>query len=199
MKFRVIFLLLSISMQLAIVSANAAPIPTETLSKIEAKAAADFPNDYSKQQNVIKAQINAYKGIKGYKNRNLSGKLLEQIKMMAEQEFPSDYVARLSKINQLVKAYIKLDHLTTRSFTGGISKCKNLRWRVAGKGGREFYYWGTLAPGSADVIYLIVRGDVGLISRSFGFPKPDGTWELSIRGDYSVGRTRKEQFRCERY
>ena len=35
-------------------------IPNETLLQIEAKAAADFPNDYSKQENVIKAQTKAF-------------------------------------------------------------------------------------------------------------------------------------------
>jgi hypothetical protein len=61
------------------------------------------------------------------------------------------------------------------------------------------YYWGTLEPESADAIYLIVRSNVGLIGQNFGFPKHDGTWEISIWGDYSMGTTRREEFHCEKY
>ncbi len=199
MKFVIFLFLLSISIQSTSVYATDGLISKENLLKIEAKAVVDFPNDYSKQEDVIKAQTTAYKEIKNYKNKNLSANLLEKIKILAEQEFPSDYVAQFSKINQLVNSYIKLGQLSTHSFTGGIMKCKNLRWRVAGKSSREYYYWGALAPGSADVIYLIVRSNLGLIGQNFGFPKPDGTWEISIWGNYSVGTIRTEKFRCERY
>ena len=199
MKIPVFLLLLSISMQSTSICAADKKIPKDTLLKIEAKAAIDFPNDHSKQVKVTKSQIKAYEEIKNYKNNNVSAKLLEKIKIIAEQDNPHDFIAQLSKINQLVNSYIKLGRLSTHSFTGGIVKCKKLRWRVAGKGGREMYYWGTLEPESADAIYLIVRSNVGLIGQNFGFPKHDGTWEISIWGDYSMGTTRREEFHCEKY
>lgn len=176
-------------------------IPKETLLKIEAKAAVDFPNDQSRQEDVIKTQTAAYNKVKNYKNKKVSAKLLEKIKILAAQDFPLDYRAQLSKINQLVNAYRKLGRLSTHTFTitTGVGICKKLRRRLANKGGREYYYWGTVKPGSADVIYLIVRSNLGLIGQNFGFPNPDGTWEITIWGDYNVGNARTEKFYCEKY
>jgi hypothetical protein len=179
---------MKIKMQSTSICAADKKIPKDILLKIEAKAAIDFPNDHSKQVKVTKSQIKAYEEIKNYKNNNVSAKLLEKIKIIAEQDNPHDFIAQLSKINQLVNSYIKLGRLSTHSFTGGIVKCKKLRWRV-----------GTLEPESANAIYLIVRSNVGLIGQNFGFPKHDGTWEISIWGDYSMGTTRREEFHCEKY
>lgn len=201
MKVVIFLILLSISMQLTSVYAAGVLIPKETLLKIEAKAAADFPNDYSKQEDVIKTQTAAYNKVKNYKNNKVSAKLLEKIKIIAAQDFPLDYRAQLSKINQLVNAYRKLGRLSTHTFTTttGVGICKKLRRRLANKGGREYYYWGTVKPGSVDVIYLIVRSNLGLIGQNFGFPNPDGTWEITIWGDYNVGNVRTEKFYCEKY
>lgn len=234
-------------MQSTSVSATGAPIPKETLQKIEAKAATDFPDDYSKQEDVIKAQTKAYREIENYQNKNVPkiileniktkaaqdypfdyrlqlsnitrqsysynklnrisrrsfarapAKLVEKLKKKASREFPLDYVLQLSIILQQVNSELKLGQISGHSYAPDIANCKNLSWKVAGKGGREFYYWGTLGPGSADVIYLIVKSNRGLIGQNFGFSNPDGTWEISIWGDYSAGTTRKEKFRCERF
>jgi hypothetical protein len=234
-------------MQSSSVLATGAIIPKDTLLKIEAKAATDFPDDYSKQENVIKAETKAYKEIENYKNKKVPKTTLENIKIKAAQDYPFDYGLQLSKIIRQSYSYIKLERLSGHSFAKApaklvdklkekvsrefpldytlqlsiilqqvnselklgqfsghsyapkIEKCKNLRWRVAGKGGREFYYWGTLAPGSADVIYLIVESNQGLIGQSFGFSNPDGTWEITIWGNYSMGTSRKEEFHCENY
>ena len=234
-------------MQPASVYATEALIPTETLLKIEAKAAADFPNDYSKQENTIKAQATAYAEIKKYKNKNVPVKIIEELKTKAAQDYPLDYRLQLSSINRQVYSYIKLGRLSRRSFVKvphklveklkikaarefpldyrfqlsiimqqvnselklgqfsghsyapGIGKCEKLRWRAAGKGDQEIYYWGTLKPGSADVIYVVVKSNLGLIGQNFGFTNPEGTWEITNWGDYSVGVTRKESFYCERY
>jgi len=234
-------------MQSTSVSATGALIPQETLLKIEAKAAADFPNDYSKQENVIKSQTKAYDEIKSYKNMNVPEAILENIKIKAAQDYPLDYRLQLSNIIRQVYSYTKLGRLSRRSFAKapaklverlkikaarefpldygfqlsiimqqvnselklgqfsghsyapGIGKCEKLRWRAAGKGGQEVYYWGTLKPGSADVIYVVVKSNLGLIGQNFGFTNPDGTWEITNWGDYSVGVTRKENFYCEKY
>ena len=234
-------------MQPASAYATDALIPKETLLKIEAKAAADFPNDYSKQEGVIKAQTTAYDEIKNYKNKNVPVKILEKIIIKAAQDFPLDYRIRLSNLIQQVHSYIKLGRLSRHSFANApaklieklkikaarefpldyrfqlsiilqqvnsdiklsryslhsiatdIEKCEKLRRRLANKGGREYYYWGTVTPGSADVIYVVVTSNLGLIGQNFGFPNPDGTWEVTIWGDYNVGNTRKEKFYCEKY
>ncbi len=247
MKFGIFFIFLSISIPPNSVYAAGVLIPKEILVKIEAKAAVDFPKDYSKQEDVINSQTTAYAEIKNYKNKKVSAKLLEDIKIKAAQDFPLDYRIQLSNIIQQVNSYIKLDRLSRHSFANvpaklieklkikaahdfpldyrfqlsiiiqqvnselmlgrysmrffapGIVKCKNLRWTLGNKGGLEYYYWGTLKPGSADVIYVVVTSNLGLIGQNFGFPNPDGTWEVTIWGDYNVGNTRKEKFYCEKY
>jgi len=247
MKVVIVLILLSISVRSTSVYATDALIPKETLLKIEAKAAADFPNDYSKQEDVIKTQATAYDEIKNYKNKNVPVKILEKLKIKATQDFPLDYRIQLTNIIQQVHSYIKLGRLSRHSFANappklieklkikaaqdfpldyrfqlsiilqrvnsdiklsrfskhsialGIELCKGLKRRLANKGGREYYYWGTVKPGSADVIYLIVKSNLGLIGQNFGFPNPDGTWEITIWGDYNVGSTRKENFYCEKF
>ena len=247
MKVGIFVILLSISMLPTSIYAACVLIPKDTLVKIEAKAAADFPNDYSKQEEVIKTQTTAYDEIKNYKNKNVPARLLEKLKIKAAQDFPLDYRIRLSNIIQQVNSYIKLGRLSRHSFTKvpprlveklkikaaqdfpldyrfqlsiiinqvnselrlgrysmrlfapGIVKCRSLRWRLGNKGGLEYYYWGTLKPGSADVIYVVVKSNLGLIGQNFGFPNPDGTWGITIWGDYNLGNTRKEKFYCEKY
>ena len=247
MRFVLFFLLLSTSLQPTFVSATNAMIPIETLLKIEAKAATDFPDDYSKQQDMIKIQTEAYKEIENYKNKKVPKTILEDIKIKAAQDYPFDYRLQLSNIFRQSYSYIKLDRLSRRSFAKApaklveklkkkasleypldylfqlsiilqqvnsdlqlsrysprsiapdIEKCEKLKWRIANKGGREYYYWGTLEPGSADVIYVIVKSNLGLIGQNFGFTNPDGTWGVTIWGDYFVANTRKENFYCENF
>jgi hypothetical protein len=242
MKVIIFLVLLSISMQPTSAYATDALIPKETLLIIEAKAAVDFPNDYSKQEDVIKAQTTAYAEIKNYKNENVPVKILENLKIKAAQDFPLDYRIQLSNIIQQVYSYITLGRLSRYSFAYApaklieklkikaarnfpldyrfqlsiilqqvnsdlklsryslhsivtdIEKCEDLKWRLGNKGGQEYYYWGTLKPGSADVIYV-----VGLFGQNFGFPNPDGTWEITVWDDYKVENTRREKFACEKY
>ena len=234
-------------MQATCVYATDLLIPTETFLKIEAKAAADFPGDVSKQKDVIKAQTTAYKEIRNYKNKKVPvktleelkkkvaqdypldysfqltnlirqaysytklgrlsrrsfvrapEKLVERLKIKAAREFPLDYRFQLSIILQQVNSALKLGHFSGHSYAPDIEECEKLRWRVAGKGGQEYYYWGTLKPGSADVIYVVVKSDLGLIGQNFGFTNPDGSWEITNQGDYRVGVSREENFYCEKY
>ena len=229
-------------MQSSSVYASEALIPKETLLKIEAKAAAGFPNDYSKQEDEIKAQTTAYAEVKNYKNNNVPVRILEKLKIKAAQDYPLDFRIQLSNIIQQAYSYIKLDRLSRHSFTNApdklieklkikaaqnypldyrfqlsiilqqvdsglklsryslhsivtdIEKCEDLRWKLGNKGGQEYYYWGTLKPGSADVIYV-----VGLLGQNFGFPNPDGTWEITVWDDYKVGITYREKFYCDKF
>lgn len=174
--------------------ATDALISKETLLIIEAKAAVDFPNDYSKQEDVIKAQTTAYAEIKNYKNENVPVKILENLKIKAARNFPLDYRFQLSIILQQVNSDLKLSRYSLHSIVTDIEKCEDLKWRLGNKGGQEYYYWGTLKPGSADVIYV-----VGLFGQNFGFPNPDGTWEITVWDDYKVENTRREKFACEKY
>ena len=210
MKVVMLLILLSLSMQSSSVYATEALIPKESLLNIKTKAAADFPNDYSKQEDEIRAQTTAYAEIKNYKNKNVPVRILEKLKINAAQDYPLDYRVQLSNIIQQAYSYIKLDQLSRHSFTYApdklieklkiraaqnypldyrfqlsiilqqvnsklklsryslnsiatdIEKCEDLKWRLGNKGGQEYYYWGTLKPGSADVIYV-----VGLFGREF--------------------------------
>lgn len=190
--------LLCLAMQLASSHAIGATIPDDISAQIEAWAATEFPDDHAQRNREIRAQARAYEEIRDYEDKRLSAKLLAQIKTMARQQHPLDFSAQLSWLNRSVHSYLQLGRLSTGSFTGGITSCRKLKWRVTNKPGREMYYRGTLAPGSADTIYLIVGSGREVIGQNFAFPKPDGSWEISIWGDYEKAIPRREKFRCEK-
>ena len=247
MKLSTFLIWLSLAIQATSVAATDGPLPRETLLKIEAKAAADFPGDPAKQAAAIESQSAAFAEIRRYKNKNVPAEILDRLKATAARDFPLDYGAQLSNVFQQAHAYKKLDRLSGRSFAdvpaklverlklkaargfpldyrsqlsiilqqvnselklgrysgypfaSGIEKCKGLRHRLGNKGGSEYIYWGSLQPGSADVIYVVVKSNLGIIGQNFGFTQPDGTWEVTIWGDYHVGTARKETFYCEKF
>ncbi len=71
MKIFVLVILLIIPMLSTSASPAGVPIPKESLAKIKAKAATDFPGDLSKQREVVKTQSNAYNEVESYKNEDI--------------------------------------------------------------------------------------------------------------------------------
>lgn len=78
-------------------------------------------------------------------------------------------------------------------------KCRDLRWRLASKNDQFATYRGSVAPGSADVIYLELKHRGRVIAQGRDYPTPTGTWEVHLIADRIVKKKHAENFYCLKY
>ena len=84
-------------------------IPKQTLAKIKADAAKDYPDDYVTQEFVINMQTKAYYEAVNYKNKKVPKKVLNKIKKGAKSDYPNDYVTQIFIIETQCQSYINLN------------------------------------------------------------------------------------------
>lgn len=89
-------------------SLNSAPdraVPSQIVSQIEAKAKADFPNDYSVQLFQIKKEKAAYLDLESYTASDIPYDVLNKTRAKAAKDFQLDFSVQLFYIKKEVAAY----------------------------------------------------------------------------------------------
>ena len=174
------------------------PVPKDVLAKIIAKAKSDSPRDRSAQKAQVNAQVEAYRKVQTFENKQVPDRVIDKIRVNIGRTYPYDYTTQLFFMNQRVNSYMKMGLMSSHLFPASLVTCENLRWRLT-KTGRPAVYRGTVKPGTVDVIYIEVRDSRGLIGQNFGFPNPGGSWEIMVWGDYYIRKKHREKFLCEKY
>ena len=173
-------------------------VPKDVLEKIKAKAQSDAPGNRSAQETQVKTQVEAYRKVQSYENKQVPITVIDKIRFNIGRTHPHDYTTQLFFMNQQVNAYLKLGLMSSHLFPANLVTCENLRWRIT-RTGRPAVYRGTVKPGTVDVIYVEVRSSRGLIGQNYGFPNPGGSWEIMVWGDYNILKKHREKFLCEKY
>jgi len=91
-----------------------AGMPGNILSKIKAKAAQDFPDDYSTQQYVITTQKQAYDQIERYEDNRVPKVVLTKIMQIASRDFPLDFTTQKYVIDTQCSAYVAIQNYSVQ-------------------------------------------------------------------------------------
>ncbi|MGI9318660.1 MAG: hypothetical protein ACR2QW_15130 [bacterium] len=198
MKLFIIIISLSILLMPIPAFTVETPVPKNILGKIRAKAETDSPGNRSVQETQVKSQIEAYRKIQTYENKQVPVTVIDRIRVNMGLTHPYDYTTQLFFMNQQVNSYLKMGLMSSHLFAAKLVTCEDLKWKLAVKG-KPAVYRGRVNPGTVDVIYVEVRNSRGLIGQNFGFPNPGGTWEVMVWGDYHIIKRHREKFLCEKY
>jgi hypothetical protein len=94
---------------LFIVTQAMAGMPANVLSQVKAKAAQDFPDDYSTQKYVIQTQEQAYTNIQNYRDQRVPQTVFAKLKQKAASDFPLDFSTQKYVLDTQCTAYVQVE------------------------------------------------------------------------------------------
>lgn len=109
-----------------------AQMPADVLAQIKAKAALDFPDDYSTQKYVIGTQKQAYAQVKNYRDTKIPPVILSKLKQKASADFPLDFSTQKYVLDTQVAAYVVIQTYSAQGVPADVLK------RIKQKAAREF-------------------------------------------------------------
>ncbi len=84
-------------------------VPFDIVDQIKAKAASQFPDNYTLQEFSIKEECKAYLQVENYSDDRIPYQVLDGIIQKAASQFPDNYTLQKFSIDEEVKAYIRIN------------------------------------------------------------------------------------------
>ena len=86
------------------------PVPKDVLEKIKAKAQTNSPGNRSAQEAQVNAQVEAYRKIQTYENKQVPVTVIDQIRVYIGRTHPYDYTTQFFFMNQQVSITLPAAH-----------------------------------------------------------------------------------------